>query len=355
MALTTAAGTGARHPKALTFSERVQRAFFIALGNLPPGLLNRFAPAPINADGDRMAPDIAAVMKLAQAAGLDFSDGSVDDARELVESEGRIHAEHFPPFLIDEDLELPGGLRATRYRATAESRGVVLFFHGGGFVLGSRASYDGPARLIAQLAGVDVVSVEYRLAPEGPFPAAVEDAMAAWQYTVDQAAAWGHGADRIVLLGDSAGANICAVVTHQLHGAAVQPALQVLMYPVTDVTSELASRTEFSDNPALTTKQIRWFTDHYVPDHRDRTDPRVSPLLAEDLAGLPPTVVTVAGFDPLRDEAIAYAARLRESGVPTRLLREGGLVHGYISMTRFSPSSRAAVARVVDAVVDALD
>ncbi|SNY88384.1 acetyl esterase [Nocardia amikacinitolerans] len=354
MVSTTSRVTSARHPKALTLSERVQRAAFIALGHLPPRLLNSLAPAPTNADGDRMAPEIAAVMKLAEAAG-DFSDGSVAEARELVEDEGRIYAEHFPPFVIDEDLELPGGLRATRYRATAESRGIVLFFHGGGFVLGSRASYDGPARLIAELAGVDVVSVEYRLAPEAPFPAAVEDALAAWRFTVDKAAEWGHRADRIVLLGDSAGANLCAVLAHQLRGAAVQPALQVLMYPVTDVGSELGSRTEFSDNPALTSKQIRWFTEQYVPDHRDRTDPRVSPLRDEDLSGLPPTVVTVAGFDPLRDEAIAYATRLRASGVPTRLLREGGLVHGYISMTKFSPASRAAVDRVVDAVADAFN
>ncbi|OXR41223.1 Carboxylesterase NlhH [Nocardia cerradoensis] len=354
MASITSADTVPLHPVALSTAERLQRALFIALGRLPRPVLSRVAPPSVNAAGDEMAPEIAAIMKVAQQAGADFSDGSVADAREFVEAEGRIYAETFPRFAIEEDLELGNGLRATRYRAGAQSRGVVLFFHGGGFVLGSRTSYDGPARLIALRGGVDVVSVEYRLAPEDPFPAAVEDAMTAWRHVVAQAPVWGHTAERIVLLGDSAGANLCAVLTHQLRGSAVQPALQVLMYPVTDLTTERDSHREFRDNPALTTKQIQWFSDHYVPRHADRADPRVSPLLYDDFTGLPPALVTVAGFDPLRDEAIAYAGRLRDAGVPTRLLRESGLVHGYISMTKISPASRAAVARVTDAIARAL-
>lgn len=337
-------------PAPLSLTERLQRTLFTTIGRMPQPVLRRLCPPPTNSDGDVMAAEVAVIMKLTELAGQDFSDGSVADARAFVEAEARTYAEHLPAFTIEEDLLLPGGLRATRYRAAATSRGLVLFFHGGGFVVGSRASYDTPARLIARGANVDVLSIEYRLAPEDPFPAPIDDAMIAWQYAVEQAAEWGHSPDRIVLLGDSAGANVCAVLAHQLRGAATQPVLQVLMYPVTDLTSEDGSRREFDRNPALTAKQIRWFTDKYVPNPGDWTDPRVSPLLYDDFSNLPPALITVAGFDPLRDEAIAYAAKLRDSGVPTRLLRESGLVHGYISMTRISPTVRAAVNRVIDVI-----
>jgi acetyl esterase len=124
----------------------------------------------------------------------------------------------------------------------------------------------------------------------------------------------------------------------------------VLMYPVEDVAGEYLSRREFADNFALSWKQIDWFTGHYLADSDDRLDTRISPILAEDLSGAPPTLITVAGFDPLRDEALAYAERLEHAGVPVRVFREGGLVHGYISMTRTSPAARAAVDRVTGAI-----
>ena len=126
------------------------------------------------------------------------------------------------------------------------------------------------------------------------------------------------------------------------------------MYPVVDAVGEYRFREEFADNPALSAKQIEWLAGLYLPDGHDRTDPRVSPIRAEDLSRAPATLITVAGFDPLRDEAIAYAARLKDSGVPTRLLREGGLVHGYLSMTRISLAARDAVDRVAAVIAGAL-
>ena len=134
----------------------------------------------------------------------------------------------------------------------------------------------------------------------------------------------------------------------------MRPRLQVLMYPVLDAVGEYASRREFADSPALSGKQIDWFTGHYVPEGTPPNDPRLSPMHADDLSGAPATLITVAGFDPLRDEALAYADRLTEAGVPTRVMRESGLVHGYLSMTRISPTARAAVDRVADAVAAAL-
>ncbi|KAF0960006.1 alpha/beta hydrolase [Rhodococcus sp. T7] len=351
---TSAIGSGAPvSAPVLSFAERAQRFAFTALGRMPRGLLGRLAKVPVNNEGDRMAPEIAALMRITEMAD-DYSDGTAVNARILEEAQARIFAEDFPPFAIAEELSLPSGLRATRYRARATSRGLLVFFHGGGFVLGSRASYDSPARLLASGADVDVLSIEYRRAPEHPFPAATDDALTAWKFAVEHAAEWGHNPRTIIIAGDSAGANLTAVLAQQIRGQDIQPQLQVLIYPVTDLVGDHASRAEFATNPALTEKQIAWFTDQYLPAGVDRADPRISPVRAEHLSGLPPAVVVVAGFDALRDEGIAYAERLRESGVPTQLLREGGLVHGFISWTRVSPASRAAVERVIAAISESV-
>ncbi|BBZ53122.1 alpha/beta hydrolase [Mycolicibacterium phocaicum] len=339
----------------LTAAELMQRSLFTALGRVPQAVLRRLVPPTVNADGDVMAPEIALLMRFA-AEEPDFSDGTVAEARAIMANDCRVFADKSENVTVDvdPDIVLPSGIRASLYRPKVRSNGLVLFLHGGGFVLGSRQDYDSPARLIAAGAGVNVLSVEYRLAPEAPFPAAVDDAWDAWHFAVARCTDWGIDPARIVLLGDSAGANLCAVLSNQLQGDALLPRMQVLMYPVVDAVGSYRSRAEFADNPALTAKQIAWLSELYVPDADDGSDPRVSPILAEDLSGVPPTLVTVAGFDTLRDEGIAYAQRLKDFGVPTRLLRESGLVHGYISMTQISPAARDAVSRVAAAIRHAL-
>ncbi|MEU9478708.1 alpha/beta hydrolase [Streptomyces sp. NPDC048191] len=321
---------------------------------LPQPILRRLANVPVNTDGEEMAPEIALLMQMTEKAD-DYSDLDPVRAREVIAAECRTFADRMPPFAIQEELRLPGGLQATRYRAGSASRGLLLFFHGGGFVVHSRADYDSPAKLLALKAGVDVLSVEYRLAPEHPFPAPHDDALTAWDYAVEHAAQWGLDPHRIVVAGDSAGANIAAVLCQQLRGREVQPFLQVLMYPVVDsaLTVQRPSHREFADCPALTAKQIKWFSNHYLPAGTDMTDPRVNPLLG-NLDGLPPAVVSVAGFDSLRDEALEYAAGLLENGVPTRVIRESGLVHGYIQFTALSRTSRAATERIAAAIAEAV-
>lgn len=339
----------------LTAPELMQRSLFTALGRVPQAVLRRLVPPTVNADGDVMAPEIALLMRVA-ANGPDFSDGTVAEARAIMENDCRVFADKSADAAVDvdPDIVLPSGIQASLYRPKVRTNGLVLFLHGGGFVLGSRQAYDSPARLIAARAGVNVLSVEYRLAPEAPFPTAVDDAWAAWHFTVEHCINWGVDPARIVLLGDSAGANLCAVLSNRLQDDALRPRMQVLMYPVVDAMGDYPSREEFADNPALTAKQIEWLSDLYVPDAGDRSDPRVSPLHAEELSRVPATLITVAGFDPLRDEAIAYAKRLKDFGVPSRLLREGGLVHGYLSMTQISPAVRDAVSRVAAAISLAL-
>ncbi|MBC2641997.1 MULTISPECIES: alpha/beta hydrolase [unclassified Rhodococcus (in: high G+C Gram-positive bacteria)] len=337
----------------ISVGEWVQRRVGIGMGQLPASLLKRLVKVPVNVDGEQMAPEIAVLMS-AVAKAPDFSDLSPGEARAAELKDAGIYGERPLPMRQVEELALPGGLAATRYRAGISSNGLVVFFHGGGFVLGSRAAYDGPVRLLAQQTGMDILSVEYRLAPENPYPAPHDDAKVAWEYALANAGRWGIPLDRIVVAGDSAGGNVAAALAQRLRASARQPALQVLIYPVTDLAGSRPSNEEFADSPALTAKQIAWFLDQYLPPAVDRTDPRVSPLLAADLTGLPPTLVTVAGFDPLRDDGLAYAARLTESGVPTELIREPGLVHGYLSLTALSTTSREAVERIASAIVRAL-
>lgn len=334
----------------LTPVSRIKRAAAHAAARLPRSVVRRLIRSPLNNDDEQMAPEIA----LLTMAATDFSTLDPARARLIVEQEAQVLAERFPPFVVEEDLVMPGGLKATRYRAGATSRGLLLYFHGGGFVLGSRASTESAVRFFAVHAGVDVLSVDYRLAPEHRFPAAVEDALTAWDYVLGRAPEWGLDPHRIVVGGDSAGGNLAAVLTLQLRGRDIQPALQVLIYPVTDMSSEHPSYVEFADQNALSAKQMRWYIDHYLSTTADAEDPRASPLLADDLGGLPPAVVTVAGFDPLRDEGIAYAERLTAAGVPTRLFREGGLVHAYIWMTAVSPAARAATGRIAAAIAEAV-
>ncbi|CAM3870635.1 alpha/beta hydrolase fold domain-containing protein [Tsukamurella ocularis] len=342
-------------PAELSRSERLQRAAFTALlAGVPGGVMRRLAPRVVNADGDVMAPEIALLLKLTARA-PDFSDGTPEEARAIVANDCRVFADEAPAGVrVEPEIVMPDGLRATLYRPVTPSDALVLFLHGGGFVLSSRQDYDVPVRLIADGAGVNVLSVEYGLAPESPFPGPVDDAVTAWYYAVEHAAEWGIDPTRIVLLGDSAGGNLCAVLANDLAGEEIRPYLQVLMYPVVDAVGDYPSRTEFAGSSALSAKQIAWLTDHYLPDRVDGLDPRVSPMRAEDLSGAPPTLITVAGFDPLRDEALAYAARLEEAGVPVRVFRESGLVHGHVSMTRISPAARAAVDRVTGAIRTAL-
>lgn len=339
----------AEAPPRLTVSELIQRAAFTTLDRIPKVVLRQLIPPVVNADGDVMAPEIALLMRSAAAA-PDFSDCGVAEARAIIETDSRVFADTSETADADSGIVLPSGIRASLYRPKTQSNGLVLFLHGGGFVLGSRTAYDSPARLIAAHAGVNVLSIEYRLAPEAPFPAALEDASEAWRFAVGHSSDWGIDPARIVLLGDSAGANLCAVLSNQLRDEEIRPRMQVLMYPVVDAVGEYRSREEFADNPALSAKQIEWLSALYVPDASDRSDPRVSPMLADDLSGAPATLITVAVFDPLRDEAIAYAKRLKDSGVSTRLLREGSLVHGYISMTQISQAARNAVQRVAAAI-----
>src|SRR6059036_2933726 len=193
---------------------------------------------------------------------------------------------------------------------------ALVFFHGGGWVIGDIGTHDVLCRQLTAGAGVSVVNVDYRLAPEHKFPAAIDDAWAATRWVAAHASELGLDAGRLAVGGDSAGGNLAAVVALQARDAGA-PAikLQVLVYPVTDVAAESRSYQDFAEGYMLTRESMRWFTAHYLAASGQATDWRVSPLRASSHAGLPPALVVTAGFDPLHDEGAAYAAKLQQAGV----------------------------------------
>jgi acetyl esterase len=237
-----------------------------------------------------------------------------------------------------------GTIGARLYRADARDRDrLVVYFHGGGWTLGSLASADSICRLLARHSGVSVLSVDYRLAPEYRFPAAPDDALAAFRFAGAQAEDWRHDPELIAVGGDSAGGNLAAVLCQDLRTATeTRPAFQLLLYPGTDLSTRRPSYAEFAHGFLLTPEEVDWYIDHYLGP-QPATDPRVSPLLAEDLAGLPATYVAVAGFDVLRDEDEAYAHKLAAAGVPVALRRHDQLIHGFANLTGFSHASREAM------------
>lgn len=239
------------------------------------------------------------------------------------------------------------------YRPVARrSVGTIVHFHGGGWVTGDLDYADATCRMLADEAGADVVSVDYRLAPEDPFPAATEDAMAVLHWV----AAGSEGLARpVVVTGDSAGGNlaaVCALLSRDEDG--IDLAGQVLIYPVVDAD---LGRDSYVQNSGvfLGSREMQWFLDHYCPDLETRTGSLVSPLRAADLSGLPRTVVVVGGHDPLLDEGVEYAERLRASGVPVELLQFPSLAHGFLQFTGVSPAAAEAAQTIVRAAAVLLE
>lgn len=278
----------------------------------------------------------------------DFADLPPPAARREIEREARVFALRRTRGVAMREHHLPGpggSLPARLYiPSQAGDRGtLLLYMHGGGWVFGSPATHDGLCRFVARHAQVRVLSASYRLAPEHRFPAAVEDARAALAWTLANLPAL--EAERVGVGGDSAGANLATVLAAE---AGDRLAFQFLLYPVTDLSREHRSYADFEDGPLLSARQMRWFRSHYLGSDDDGRDPRASPLLSPSLAGMPPTYLALAGFDPLHDEGRAYGARLRAEGADVTLALHDGLVHAFAEITDASPSARAALMEACD-------
>jgi acetyl esterase len=238
----------------------------------------------------------------------------------------------------------PGGeIRFRKYVPLSSVGGVtagnlptLIYYHGGGFVIGTIETHDSTCRRLANKSRCQVISIAYRLAPEHPFPAPTDDAVAAFRHIRDNAASFGADPGRLAVGGDSAGGALAAVVCQAMRDAQeAGPAFQMLIYPATDSSKESGSRKAFAEGYFLTKNLMDWFWKAYVPAGTDLADLRLSPLLAKSFEGLPPAFVLTAGFDPLRDEGRAYADRLIDAGVKTTYVNYPGTIHGFFSMTRF--------------------
>jgi acetyl esterase len=232
---------------------------------------------------------------------------------------------------------------------------ALVYFHGGGWVLGNLDSHDATCRSLTNGAQCVVISVDYRLAPEHKFPAAVDDAYIATQWVAENAGSLGIDPGRIAVGGDSAGGNLAAAVTllaKERSGPAI--AYQVLIYPVTNYSFDTASYETNAEGYMLTKRSMVWFWNHYLADPADGQNPCASPLKAADLSGLPPAMVITAEFDPLRDEGAAYAERLRQAGVPVVYADYPGMIHGFFGMALMLDTAKQAVSDVCGELHSAL-
>ncbi|WP_084421041.1 alpha/beta hydrolase [Henriciella litoralis] len=233
----------------------------------------------------------------------------------------------------------------------------IIFFHGGGFVLGDLDSHDMICRRLATGARCRVLSVHYRLAPEHPFPAAHDDAIAIWQWANRRAELLNMDPDRLCVAGDSAGGNLAAYLCQHLNRAGEPaPAFQLLLYPLVQFVDIRTKKLTFQEGFFLSEKLFDYFRDAYIHSETDRMDPRVSPLFAPDgdFRGLPPAHMVLCGWDPLKDEGHAYAAKLSAHGVPVTIREHSGMVHGFMNLTAVSVPARDAIQEAGEVVGNAL-
>lgn len=258
----------------------------------------------------------------------------------------------YPEGIAEHSLQITPEVKGTFFLPPlqeGDSLPIILYFHGGGWCIGSSQIYASLLAQIASLSELPLLSIDYRLAPEYPFPAAWEDCWAAFEWLSSHAAEHHGNPKRIILMGDSAGGTLAAVVAQQAleKGVAPQPFAQVLIYPVTDFTQSFPSM-DLERNVTMGSKEdLKWLYDQVAGEKTSRRDPRLSPLWGSSIQGLPPTLILTAEYDLLRDEAEAYGQRLLEEGVSVQMKRYPGMIHGFFPLGGLLKSSREAMAEVV--------
>ena len=304
-------------------------------------------------------PQARAFLDQMQAAGIrQAHEMTVEDARTA--SLARVRLAGGTPIPVDrvEDRTVPGPDGDIPVRVFAptsdEPLPVLAYFHGGGWIRGSIETHEAACRQIANDARILIVSVEYRLAPEAQFPGAAEDCYAVTRWLAEHAGELGGDGSRLAVGGDSAGGNLAAAVTLMARDRGGPPiAFQVLVYPVVEANFDTRSYVDNATGYMLTRRDMQYYWDLYVPNADDRSNPYAAPLLA-DLGGLPPALVIVAEFDPLRDEGAAYAAKLRAAGVPVEYTVYPGMIHGFFSGFAAFDQGKAAVSQAARALREAL-
>ena len=300
-------------------------------------------------------PHLAGVLQMMAAANRKpTAEGSPEEGRAgyLALTQGTLSPEQRVPVASVRDCSVPGAegpVAARIYRPEGVGPwATVVYFHGGGYVIGNLDTHDNMCREICRGAPAVVVSVDYRLAPEHPFPAGVEDAVAAARWAVSHAAELG-GSATVAVAGDSAGGNFAAVVSQQLRDAGIALAAQFLIYPAVDhVGAVYPSATQNAKGYFLEAETMAWFYGHYAGRQVNPLDPRLAPLQAPSLAHLPPALIVSAEFDPLRDQGAAYAEALRAAGGQAELIPGPGMIHGFFDMGRWSPGAQAIITHSIE-------
>lgn len=331
----------------------IQGAALQAVFALPQPLRRLVAGPPIRRDGLELALDAQLLLRMFALTDSNLSHGTPQQARANLELRRTLLPTPRLTGVRTRNIDIPTDIRARLYEPINLAPGspLLVYLHGGGWVIGSIETHDQTCRYLARNAQVRVLSVDYRLAPEHDFPAAAEDAITAFRFAARNAETLGVDPSAIAIGGDSAGANLAASVCLQaLEDRGPRPVFQLLFYPATDVTTRRRSRDLFADGFFLTDDDMTWFLDLYCPDLEQRHDPRISVLLADDLRGLPPAYVATAGFDPLRDEGNAFADRLREAGVPVVKRQHDDLIHGFVSFINLGTRFREAVSEAAGAL-----
>jgi acetyl esterase len=337
---------------ALTALDRVrirgQHAAVATVLGLPLRWQRLLAGPAIERDGQTLHPEAQLILRLQRIVGGPALDElSVPRARRRVALDALSLAGRSLALDAVQDL-IVAGRPARLYSPESAGAGLLVYFHGGGMVVCDLDTHDTVCRWLAYGAGVQVLAVDYRRAPEHRFPAAAEDAWAAFSFAVDNIAA---NPRRVAVGGDSAGGNLAAGVAQRAVGSGeAGPALQLLFYPWLDLSRERRSYELFGDGFYLTARDLAWYHSHYLSAPEDAHDPRCSPLLAESLAGVAPAYIAVAGFDPLRDEGEEYAARLRAARVRVALVRHAGLFHGFANGLGVGRMGREALLQAAGAL-----
>ncbi|MCW2831501.1 MAG: alpha/beta hydrolase [Aeromicrobium sp.] len=321
---------------------------------LPRPVLARLAGPPIVVNGRTLDPEMQLLLRLQRLEGPAAETVSISRGRKIITSSSQLAGGHQPIGAVtDRTIDGPGGPLALRFytpRGLTGRSPALVFFHGGGWIYGGLESHDATCRFLAEEAQVRVVAVDYRLAPEAPFPAAVDDSLAAWEWITAHAPGLGIDPERLAVGGDSAGGNLAAVVAQQtVRTGGSSPAFQLLIYPATDFVEVSESRRTYHEGFFLTKDFMDLAEENYLVGGEDRSDPRLSPLRG-DVTGVAPAYVVTAGFDPLVDEGDAYAAKMRAAGVRVEHVREDGLIHGFINMVAMGRSAPKAARRAAAAL-----
>ena len=332
----------------MSIVERLEALVLHGVLALPPRVQRALAGRPVVVDGAPLAVDTQLMLRMQRVVREPGAETlPIPDGRRAVRRHARLAAGRQPIGAV-RDLTV-AGLPARLYTPTLDRGGLLVFFHGGGFMYGDLESHDAPCRFLAERSGVRVLAIDYRLGPEQPFPAAYDDAVAAYRWVVEHAADLDIDPTRIGVGGDSAGGNLAAVVAIEAARAGLPLALQLLVYPATDAVRQTASAAAFADGFYLTRRFMELANQSYIGEG-DLRDPRISPLYADLPAGLAPAYVATAGFDPLRDEGEAYADRLEAAGVPVERRRFDDQIHGFFNVVGMGRTARAANAEIAAAL-----